>query len=252
MAKPLVPDELWRRVEPLLPKPRRTRHRRYAGRKPVEDRKALEGIVFALKTGVPWAAMPATTAWPSGITCWRRLVQWQRAGVWKRLLESLLAELQASGLLDWERALVDAAHLPAPGGGPETGPSPVNRRKRGSKHHLLTDAQGTPLALELTAANRNDITQLIQLVEAIPAVRGKPGRPRRRPKRLQADRGYDSERHRRELKKRRSSPSSPGARRPTAAASARRAGPSSAPCPGCTSFAGSGSGSRRPHRLTAR
>ena len=205
MAKPLVPDDLWQRVEPLLPK-RRNRHRRYAGRKPVDDRKALEGIVFALKTGVPWAAMPATSAWPSGVTCWRRLTQWHRAGVWKRLLVSLLVEMQSRGLLHWERALVDSAHLRAPGGGRKTGPSPVDRRKRGSKHHLLTDAEGTPLSLELTAANRHDITQLLKLVEAIPPVRGKPGRPRRRPKSLQGDRAYDSEPHRRALKKRRSGP----------------------------------------------
>ncbi len=205
MSKPLVPDDLWRRVEPLLPKRRRSRHRQFAGRKPVDYRKAFEGIVFALKTGVPWALLPATSQWPSGVTCWRRLMKWHRAGVWKRLLESLLAEMQARGMLDWERALVDSAHLRAPGGGRKTGPSPVDRRKRGSKHHLLTDAEGTPLAIELTAANRNDITQLLKLVEAIPPVRGKPGRPRRRPKRLQADRGYDSEAHRGELKKRRSS-----------------------------------------------
>jgi transposase len=205
MSKPLVPDDLWRRVEPLLPKRRRSRHRQFAGRKTVDDRKAFEGIVFALKTGVPWALLPATSQWPSGVTCWRRLMKWHRAGVWRRLLESLLAEMQAQGLLDWERALVDSAHLRAPGGGRKTGPSPVDRRKRGSKHHVLTDAEGTPLVLELTAANRNDITQLLKLVEAIPPVRGKRGRPRRRPKRLQGDRGYDSQAHRRELKKRRSS-----------------------------------------------
>jgi transposase len=171
----------------------------------VDDRKAFEGIVFVLKTGVPWALLPATAQWPSGVTCWRRLMQWHRAGVWKRLLQSLLAEMQARGLLDWERSLVDSSQVRAPGGGRKTGPSPVDRRKRGSKHHLLTDAQGTPLAIELTAANRHDITQLLKLVEAIPPVRGKPGHPRRRPKRLQADRGYDSEPHRRALKKRRSS-----------------------------------------------
>jgi transposase len=204
MAKPLVPDELWRRVEPLLPNRRRSRHRRYAGRRPVDDRKAFEGIVFAVKTGVPWCALPATAQWPSGVTCWRRLTRWHRAGVWKRLLESLLAEMQARGLLHWERALVDSAHLRAPGGGRKTGPSPVDRRKRGSKHHLLTDAEGTPLAIELTAGNRHDITQLLKLVEAIPPVRGKRGRPRRRPDILQADRGYDSEPHRRALKKRKS------------------------------------------------
>ncbi|QRN94993.1 transposase [Archangium violaceum] len=89
-------------------------------------------------------------------------------------VESLLVEMQSRGLLHWERALVDSAHLRAPGGGRKTGPSPVDRRKRCCKHHLLTDAEGTPLALELTAANSHDITQLLKLVEAIPPVRGKP------------------------------------------------------------------------------
>src|SRR5947209_840917 len=145
MPRSLVSDELWRRVEPLLPKPQRSRHRRYAGRSPVADRRAFEGIVFVLKTGIPWAALPATEAWPSGVTCWRRLRQWHRAGVWRRLLADLLAELRTSDRLDLRRALIDASFVRAPGGGPATGPSPVDRRKRGSKHHLLTDAHGTPL-----------------------------------------------------------------------------------------------------------
>jgi len=78
----------------------------------------------------------------------------------------------------------------------------VDRRKTGSKHHVVTDANGTPLATLLTAANRHDVTQLLPLVDAIPAVRGKVGHPRRRPLRMQGDRGYDSEPHRRKLRQR--------------------------------------------------
>ncbi len=91
---------------------------------------------------------------------------------------------------------------PDPGqkGGSETGPSPVDRGRAGSKHHLLTDANGTPLAWAVTGSNRNDITQLLPLVERVPAVAGLPGRPRRRPDSLVGDRGYDSNRHRRELR----------------------------------------------------
>jgi len=81
-------------------------------------------------------------------------------------------------------------------GGDKTGPNPVDRARAGSKHHLITDANGIPLACLLTGANHNDITQLHALVEAIPPVRGKRGRPRRRPNALLADRGYDSRRHR--------------------------------------------------------
>ncbi len=84
--------------------------------------------------------------------------------------------------------------------GGKTGPNPTDRRKPGSKHHLITDAQGIPLAIILTGANRHDVTQLLPLVEAIPPIRGKRGRPRRRPDRVQGDRAYHSEPHRRALR----------------------------------------------------
>jgi len=87
-------------------------------------------------------------------------------------------------------------------GGSATGPSPVDRARNGSKHHLLVDATGIPLAWTLTGGNRNDVTQLVPLVERIPPVRGKPGRPRRRPERVTADRGYDHDKYRRELRRR--------------------------------------------------
>lgn len=80
--------------------------------------------------------------------------------------------------------------------GKKTGPNPTDRRKAGSKHHLITDARGVPLVAQITAANVNDITQLDPLVAALPAVRGRPGRPKRRPGVLQGDRGYDSQPHR--------------------------------------------------------
>ncbi len=84
--------------------------------------------------------------------------------------------------------------------GGKTGPNPTDRRKPGSKHHLITDAQGIPLAAILTGANRHDVTQLLPLVEAIPPIRGQIGRPRRRPDQVQGDRAYDSEPHRRALR----------------------------------------------------
>ena len=84
--------------------------------------------------------------------------------------------------------------------GGKTGPNPTDRRKPGSKHHLITDAQGIPLAVILTGANRHDVTQLLPLVEAIPPIRGQRGRPRRRPAQVQGDRAYDSEPHRRALR----------------------------------------------------
>jgi transposase len=82
-------------------------------------------------------------------------------------------------------------------GGSETGPSPVDRGRAGSKHHLLVDATGIPLAYTLSGGNRNDITQLIPLLERVPAVAGLVGRPRRRPDQVVGDRGYDHDKHRR-------------------------------------------------------
>ena len=81
--------------------------------------------------------------------------------------------------------------------GSATGPSPVDRARNGSKHHLLVDATGIPLAWTLTGGNRNDVTQLIPLVDRVPAVSGRVGRPRRRPERVTADRGYDHDKYRR-------------------------------------------------------
>ncbi len=202
MAKTILPDDLWKRLEPLLPKPRENRHVQFAGRKPTDLRRVLTGILFVLRTGVPWRRLPATSAFPSGYTCLRRLRQWQKAGMWQRLFEILLAELQATHKIDWYRALVDSASLRAPCGGEKTCPNPTDRRKLGSKHHLLTDAHGIPLAVTLTGANRHDVTQLLPLVEKIPHVRGKVGAPRFRPRQVQGDRAYDSEPHRQTLKKR--------------------------------------------------
>lgn len=108
MPKSLIDDELWGRIEPLLPK-RRPRNRRYAGRAPIPDRAALTGILFVLRSGLPWNMLPREMGCGSGTTCWRRLVKWQRAGVWKRLHTALLTELRRRGQLDLDRAVVDSA-----------------------------------------------------------------------------------------------------------------------------------------------
>ena len=92
------------------------------------------------------------------------------------------------------------------GAGKKTGPNPTDRGKPGSKHHVLTEANGTPLSAILTGANRHDVTQLLPLVDGVPPVRGPRGRPRRRPQRLYADRAYDSRQHRQELRARHIAP----------------------------------------------
>ena len=190
--KPLVTDALWERIQPLLPQPLWRRYR-YTGRKPLDARKVLTGILFVLKTGIAWDNLPAEWGCGCGKTCRHYLREWHRAGVWQRLHALLLAELNGADQIDWERALIDASFAKAPEGGDDTGPNPTDRGKSGSKHHVLTDARGLPLAATVTAANVNEGTRVFQVLTGMPPVGGKPGPDRQLPERLQGDRGYDSE-----------------------------------------------------------
>lgn len=110
MAKPLVSDDLWAAVAPLLP-PRPPRPK--GGRPPVADRAALTGIVFVLRSGIPWEMLPQEMGCGSGMTCWRRLRDWQVAGVWDRLHRVLLDRLGQANAIDWSRAALDSASVPA-------------------------------------------------------------------------------------------------------------------------------------------
>ena len=113
MAKELVTDELWEIVEPLLldepPKPN-------GGRPRIDDRAALSGILFVLKSGIPWEMLPKEMRCGSGMTCWRRLKEWNEAGVWERLHQKLLNRLGEADQIDWERASLDSSSVAAPGG----------------------------------------------------------------------------------------------------------------------------------------
>jgi transposase len=113
VAKPLLPDDLWAEIEPLLPpappKPQ-------GGRPRVPDRACLTGILFVLKTGIPWEYLPREMGCGSGMTCWRRLRDWHAAGVWERLHRKLLDRLGGADKIDWRRAALDSASVPAPGG----------------------------------------------------------------------------------------------------------------------------------------
>lgn len=131
MAKPLVDDALWVIIEPLLPAPKPRRFR-YPGRKPVDNRRALTGILFVLKTGIGWEDLPQEMGCGSGMTCWRRLRDWQEADVWQQLHEVLLARLQGADQLDWSRAVVDSAPLRALKGGRTLGRIPPIKPKPGA------------------------------------------------------------------------------------------------------------------------
>ena len=108
-----VSAALWKQIEPLLPKVKPSAK---GGRPRLDDELALNGIIFVLRTGIPWEDLPQEMGLGSGMTCWRRLRDWQAAGVWHRLHRVLLKQLRGVGQLDLSRVSVDGAAVPSPRG----------------------------------------------------------------------------------------------------------------------------------------
>jgi transposase len=127
MAATLLPDQLWDLVEPFLPIPPR---RPKGGRPRVSDRACLTGIVFVLRSGIPWQMLPPELGCGSGMTCWRRLRDWQQAGVWDLIHFALLAWLARDDQIDWSRAIVDSQ---------DTG---VDESRRNLSAESVTNADG--------------------------------------------------------------------------------------------------------------
>ena len=119
MAQLLVPDELWELVEPLLPKHERSPK---GGHPPVDDRVCLSGILFVLKTGIPWEDFPQEMGC-CGMTLWNRLDAWRKAGVWQRIHELLLAKLRGAGQINFTRVVVDSSSVRAVHGGKKRDPT---------------------------------------------------------------------------------------------------------------------------------
>ena len=193
-----INEAIWEELEPLLPapKPRRNKH---TGRKPQDPRSALGGILFVLRHNLAWNKLPMALGFGCGSACRKRL-----SGVARRRSVDQAARRLALALT---RRRADRLE---PGGGRRqqparaqkgdlTGPNPTDRARAGSKHHLLTDANGVPLAALTTAANRNEVTMLLPLLAAVPPVKGRRGRPQRKPKEVYADRAYRSRAHRKTL-----------------------------------------------------
>src|ERR1700755_440833 len=110
MARIKVTDELWAVLQPLLPAPK---PKKKSGRPRVDDRACLNGILFVLQSGIPWELLPQELGCGSGMTCWRRLRDWQQAGVWQRLHHRALQRLADADKLAWSRASLDSARVPA-------------------------------------------------------------------------------------------------------------------------------------------
>jgi transposase len=147
----IVADELWSLIEPLLPEPP---PKQVEGRPRVPNRQALRGILFVLHTGIQWEYLPQELGFGSSMTYWRCLAASNEAGVWGQLHQPLLNKLRSENQLHWSRVVIDSSHVRTQG--PKSGPSPVDRARPGSKHHLITDGQGIPLAVSRTGASSPD------------------------------------------------------------------------------------------------
>ncbi|MFB7168887.1 IS5 family transposase [Streptomyces sp. NPDC056242] len=171
------------------------------GPAPCDERAVFTAVVYALTIGCAWRHLPPTFA-TSPATAHRRFTVWTEAGLWRRSHRAVLDELGARGEVDWTSAIIDAASVRTKRGGSPTGPNPVDHGKKGSKPHVLSEAQNIPVVVTMSGANIHDSLAIKPLIHGIPAVRSRRGPRRRRPVKLRADKAYISAKHLAWLRKR--------------------------------------------------
>lgn len=158
-----VPEELWMLVEPLLPaqvaKPQ-------GGRPPLDNYRVFSGILYRLRTGCQWKALPQSLGSSSAIH--ERFLRWAQMGIFENVLAVVVRFYDDLKGIAWEWTSLDAAMVKAPKGGDETGRNPTDRGKIGTKRHILTDDRGTPVAVNTSAANMPDCKMLEQTLDAAP------------------------------------------------------------------------------------
>lgn len=179
-----VSDELWEQVKPLIPPA--ASHAK-GGRPRMEDRKAFEAIIYVLRTGIQWNALPRELGASS--TVHDRFQEWERAGLFLALWQAGLKEYDEAEGIEWEWQSVDGVMTKAPFGKGATGPNPTDRAKRGVKRSLLTDGAGIPLALVVDGANRHDSKLLVATLDGIVIARPEP--TEEDPQHLCLDAAYD-------------------------------------------------------------
>jgi transposase len=190
MADAFMPEKFYELARPMLPPEKEIGPE--GGRRPKSHHVVLKVIWFVLVTSCRWKDVPKEMGC-CGETARTRLQGWELTGIWDRLHQLLLNMLNHEHQLHLETAIIDTTQVRAFGGGAATGPSPVDRRKKGTKFTLLVDRNGVPLVIRAVPANRSDQLEILPTVVSFPTVGGKPGRPRTHPKKLYADAGFDCE-----------------------------------------------------------
>jgi transposase len=190
MSSIALTEQQWAFIQPLLPRPART------GRPRANDRQTIEAILYVLITGCRWQDLPREYGAPT--TAWSRLKRWSEEGVWERLWRAALAALDAQGRLEWSMAFLDGSFAPAKRGGAKVG---LTRKGKGTKWMLVTDGNGLPLGFHLDSAQVAEVRLAERTLDTIKVARPR-GRPKSRPRKLVADRGYDSRAFRSALRRR--------------------------------------------------
>lgn len=183
-----IPNEMWSRIRPLFPPEKEPGT---PGRPPVPFRQVIDGILFVLRTGCQWKALP--NCFGSGSTVHRRFQQWERSGIIDAIMEMMLGWYDRIRGIEWEWQAADTKMAPAPLGGHETGPNPTDRGKVGTKRHLLVDGRGVPLAVHLSGANRHDLKGLGHLLGKEGMLVTRPEPDEGSPQHLCLDKAYDAE-----------------------------------------------------------
>ena len=180
-----VPDKLWEQIKQVLPE---TPNRRGPGRPRVNDRTVWNGIWYVLWTGCQWKAVHRQWFGVSSSVLHERFQTWQQMGVFERVMRTMVHFYARQRKIKWKWQSVDSKSCAAPLGGQETGKSPVDRSKSGSKIHLLVDQRGAPLALHITGANEHDKWSADDLIVSIMVERPDPQQVKQH---FCADKGYD-------------------------------------------------------------
>src|SRR5918995_4232072 len=183
-----IPEKMWQRIRPLLPPEKEPGT---PGRPPVPFRKVMDGILFVLRTGCQWKALPR--GYGSGSTVHRRFQQWVAAGIIDAIVRVMVEWYERSWGIDWEWQAADTKLLAAPLGGEATGPNPTDLGKLGTKRHLMVDGRGVPLAFHLSAANRHDLKGLSHLLDSGGLLALRPEPSDQAPQHLCLDKAYDAQ-----------------------------------------------------------